>query len=87
MPRSCSGAARVAELQVAAKVCGHPLERLQLRAIVAEIRRRHREVRRRRRLLEQAHQAIRLAIGQRRDQHAFDGAEDSGVWRRSPVPA
>ena len=79
MPRSCSGWLDVTELQVGAQVRGNALERLELRAIVAEVRRRHREMRRGRRLLKQAHEAIGIRVRQRRDEDALHRAEDGCV--------
>jgi hypothetical protein len=73
------GPGGIPELEIAAKVCGQALEGLQLRAIVTKIRRRHREVRRVRRLLEQPEEAVGLRIRERSNQHALHGAENRGV--------
>ena len=51
-PPQMFGTRRVAKLKIGTEVGGEALERLQLGAIVAEVRRRHRKMRRRRRLFE-----------------------------------
>ena len=69
----------VTELQVGALVRGNALKRLEFRAIVAEVRGRHREMRCSRCLLEQAHEAFRIRVWQGRDENALHGAKDGGV--------
>ena len=73
------GLAALRKLQVVAEVGGEPFEGTELGAVVAEIRRRDREVRRRRRLLEKADEPIRFGVGQGRDQDPLYCAEDRGV--------
>ncbi len=69
----------VTELQVGALVRGNALKCLEFRAIVAEVRRRHREMWCGRCLLKQAHEAFRIRVRQGRDENALHGAKDGCV--------
>ncbi len=73
------GSLNVSYLQVAAHVGGNPVKSGQLRPVVAKVRRRHRKMRRGRRLFEETHEAVRMWVGKRGDEDALNRAEDCGV--------
>ena len=71
--------AALRKLQVVPEVGGEPFEGPELRAVIAEISRRDREVWRRHRLLEKADEPIGFGVGQGRDQNPLHRAEDRGI--------